>query len=494
MWCTEAAYEQAVRIMEPNVTQDAAPEKGTLQTLPQDTVGLAPSVNLNRRKFNRFASVLLASLTLPVTTVAMGSQASIKGVRLWRSPGKTRLVFDVSKAVKYKIFSMENPSRVVLDIFDTRLPGSLEQLDFSETPILNPRWSSHDGSHLRIVFDVKGRLKAEGLLLPPNTTYGHRLVIDIYDDKQAVAAKPRAQEPIGKRNIIVAIDAGHGGEDPGAIGHKGAREKDVVLAIAKEVAEMFRQTEGFTPVMIRTGDYYISLRKRTRLAREKEADVFVSIHADAFTRPSAKGSSVYTLAENGASSEAARWLADKENSSDLIGGEDGFSLDDRDDDLALLLLNLSATDSQIRSDKIGSKVLRQLGRINKLHKKKVEQATFAVLKNLDFPSLLVETGFITNPVDATNLRSKTYQRKMARAIYSGVKEFFSTNPPPGTLLASKLSKSKSGVTAMRTYRIKPGDTLSEIAFRHDVSLNKLLALNDMGIKEVIRIGQTIRIP
>ena len=215
----------------------------------------------------------------------------------------------------------------------------------------------------------------------------------------------------------------------------------------------------------------------------------MSIHADAFTRKSAHGASVFTLSQRGATSEAARWLANKENSSDLVGGEGGVSLDDKDDVLAKVLLDLSMTDSQSRSEKIGSRVLSHLGRVNKLHKNRVEQAAFVVLKNPDIPSILVETGFISNPTEASRLVTRAHQRKLARAIHTGVKEFFVKNPPAGTLIANNRS-----ATASTTYRVKRGDTLSGIASRHRVSLNKLLAYNSMSMRDTLKVGQVLRIP
>ncbi len=284
---------------EPDVTKDSASEGGKAQvSVPsgEDQHVAAPKP-LTRRRFNRFASILLASLTLPAASFALAKEAIVRGVRLWRAPGKTRFVFDMDRAVQHRAFFLENPNRIVVDILDTQLTGPLSGLDFNDTPINGARWGRHNGNDLRIVFEVDGQPQPHSFALPPNATYGHRLVVDLFDDKK-VAQKPKvtpAPKSRSNRDIIVAIDAGHGGEDPGAIGHRGAREKDVVLAIAKEIEALFKKTKGFTPVLIRTGDYYISLRDRTQQAREKGADVFVSIHSDAFTQASASVSSVFTL-------------------------------------------------------------------------------------------------------------------------------------------------------------------------------------------------------
>ncbi|CAM3847429.1 N-acetylmuramoyl-L-alanine amidase [Parendozoicomonas haliclonae] len=447
-------------------------------------------ISLTRRRFSQIATVLVASLTLPAASTALAAVASVKGVRLWRSPEKTRLVFDMSSGVEHKVFPLSNPPKVVIDLENTRLPSSLDGLKLGDTPIKGIRKAVRNKTGVRIVLDLKKDVNPRSFVLKPNATYGHRLVVDLVD-KAVAATQTRKPEPVNKnRDVIIAIDAGHGGEDPGAVGHRGAREKDVVLAISREVAALFEKSSGFKPVLVRTGDYYISLRERTRIARRKNADVFISIHADAFNRTAANGSSVFTLSERGASSEEARWLANKENNSDLIGGEDGISLGDKDDVLASVLLDLSMTDSQSRSQRIGSQVLGQLGRVNRLHKKKVEQAAFAVLKNPDIPSLLIETGFITNPTEASKLVTKAHQRKLARAIHSGVRDFFLKNPPAGTLIASNRSSSGAG----SSYKVKSGDTLSGIASRHNVSLSRLLSHNSLSTRDTLRVGQVIRIP
>ncbi|WP_230460374.1 N-acetylmuramoyl-L-alanine amidase [Sansalvadorimonas verongulae] len=449
----------------------------------------SPESKITRRRFTQMASVLVASLTLPAVSTAFASSSSIKGVRLWRSPDKTRLVFDLSDNIDHKIFPLTNPQRLVVDIKDTRLPGSLSKLELGQTPIGAVRWATRQSKDLRIVLDLKQKVTPRSFVLKPNETYGYRLVVDLFDEQKATQTTHAPVIKQTNRDIVIAIDAGHGGEDPGAVGHRGAREKDVVLAIARDVAKLFEQAQGFKPVMIRTGDYYISLRERTRKARRHNADFFVSIHADAFTRKSANGASVFTLSQRGATSEAARWLANKENSADLVGGEDGVSLGDKDDVLARVLLDLSMTDSQSRSEKAGSKVLSQLGRVNRLHKSKVEQAAFVVLKNPDIPSILVETGFISNPGEASKLITRAHQRKLARAIHTGVKEFFIKYPPAGTLIAN--NRSNAG---RATYRVRRGDTLSGIASKHSVSLNQLLAYNSMSVRDTLKVGQLLRIP
>jgi N-acetylmuramoyl-L-alanine amidase len=289
------------------------------------------------------------------------------------------------------------------------------------------------------------------------------------------------------RKIVIAIDAGHGGEDPGASGPNRLREKRVVLQIAQKIEKLFDQNPYFEGVLVRTGDYYVGLRKRTRIAREKKADFFISIHADGFDDPRAYGASVYALSTKGATSEAARYLASSANRADLIGGASALSLDDKDDVLAGVLLDLSMNETLRSSLDAGRYVLRNMGTVARLHKKKVEQAGFLVLKSPDIPSLLIETGFISNPKEAKQLSSAIYQQKMAQAVYDGLFSFYMERPPVGTLLA------KSSKELIKTYVIARGDTLSEIAQRHKTSVSKILRYNNLSSSS-IRVGQKISIP
>jgi N-acetylmuramoyl-L-alanine amidase len=280
--------------------------------------------------------------------------------------------------------------------------------------------------------------------------------------------------------VIIAIDAGHGGDDPGASGRRGTREKHVVLAIARQLERLIKKEPGMRPVMIRNGDYYLGLRKRMQKARAMQADLFISIHADAFRNGRASGSSVYVLSQNGATSEAAQWLAKSENSSDLIGG---VSLDDKDDLLRSVLLDLSQNATIAASLDVGSSVLKELGGVGKLHKKRVEQAGFAVLKSPDIPSILVETGYISNKREERNLRDKGYQRKLAVAMLKGVRRYFSQNAPPGTRLAM----------ADQKHVIRRGETLSGIAQQYSVTQLALRSINSLRNSR-LKIGQVLRIP
>ncbi|MDZ7782987.1 MAG: N-acetylmuramoyl-L-alanine amidase [Halioglobus sp.] len=283
---------------------------------------------------------------------------------------------------------------------------------------------------------------------------------------------------------MIAIDAGHGGEDPGAIGPRRLREKDVVLAIARELHDLLQRDPGFHPALVRTGDYYVSLRGRRDLARQHQADLFVSIHADAFKHSAASGASVYALSTSGATSTAARYLAQRENAADLVGG---VRLSDKDDVLAGVLTDLSMTSTLDTSLKLGEGVLRNMDGIAKLHKTRVEQAGFAVLKSPDIPSILVETGFISNPAEARRLAEPAYQRRMAAAIHRGIRDWFLAHPPSGTLVAWQ--KQQRG----REYVIARGDTLSGIAHRFSVSLADLKSYNRLSSSRIM-VGQKLNIP
>jgi len=420
----------------------------------------------------------------------LGSSAvwavDVHDVRLWRAPDHTRIVFDLTGPADYSLLVLSNPSRIVLDIQDTNLRTNLADLNLVNTPVSLVRSGVREGDDLRIVIEVSARLDPRSFALEANDQAGYRLVVDLYDFQalQAVPAVKKSVQESAKRDIIIAIDAGHGGEDPGATGPNRLREKDVVLAIAKELRALFKADVGFQPVMVRSGDYYVSLKGRRDLARKHQADLFVSIHADAFKRPQAHGASVYALSNGGATSTAALYLAQRENAADLVGG---VSLSDKDDVLAGVLADLSMTSTLDTSLKLGSRVLRNVDDIARLHKKQVEQAGFAVLKSPDVPSILVETGFISNPKEASLLATSRYQKKMASAIHRGIKEWFFAHPPSGTLLAWQ--KQQGG----QLYTVARGDTLSGIADRFSISLADLKSYNTMDSSKIL-VGQKLNIP
>ncbi len=435
----------------------------------------------------------MATAVLIAPLMASASQTEIDGLRVRPSPERTRIVFDLGQPVEHNLFSLSDPHRLVIDISSARLSFDVSNLVLKQTPIVAVRTSKrNNGEDIRVVLDLTEEVRPVSFVLKPIMQYGDRLVIDLYGkDQPSRTVAPKSERTLAQiRDVIIAIDAGHGGDDPGAVGSGRLYEKDVVLGIAKRLHVLFEQEPGFRAKLIREGDYYVALRKRTEIARGSQADVFLSIHADAFKTPKASGASVYAISQKGATSEAARWLAEKENRADLIGGVGSVSLDDKDDLLAGVLLDLSMTASLSFSLEMGNLVLENLKKVNKLHKKTVEQAAFAVLKSPDIPSLLIETGYISNPAEARKLATKSHQKKLANAIFKGVKVAMQSNPPNGSYLA--WVKQGKGGDAL-THVIERGDTLSEIASRYRVSFKKLKNINGLR-NDTIRIGQTLKIP
>jgi len=415
------------------------------------------------------------------------SGLEVRDVRLWRAPDHTRIVFDLSGPVEHELGRLNNPRRIYVDLADTGLEAGLDRLSLTDTPITRVRSGIRKGDDLRVVFELGAPVEPHLFMLEANEQRGDRLVLDLKDSPAAVATRPSVKKSVAdsaRRDIVIAIDAGHGGEDPGAIGPGGLHEKNVVLKIAKEVYALFEKERGFRPELIRTGDYYVSLKKRRDIAREAQADLLVSIHADAFKSPRAKGASVYTLSQRGASSTSARFLAQRENASDLVGG---VRLSDYDDLVGRVLYDMSMDSTLEASLGLGGQVLVEIERISRLHRRRVEQAAFAVLKSPDIPSFLVETGFISNPEDARRLNTRGYQRRMARAIHGGIVSWFVEKPPADTLLAWR--KRAGG----REYVIARGDTLSEIAQRFNVTVASLRALNSLP-GNTIYVGQKLIIP
>lgn len=395
------------------------------------------------RTFAAVATVMcLGSFTAHAGTVV------VKDARVWSAPENTRVVFDTTGEVSHTVFTLKSPDRVVIDIDDAASGVGLGTADLAGSPIRDIRFATRNARDLRVVLDLARAVSVKSFVLPPNHQYGHRLVIDL---SKGESAKPPVRDvsPVssGTRDIIIAIDAGHGGEDPGAIGPSGVREKDIVLSMAKELKKEVDRHDGYRGVLIRTGDYYVDLVGRTRLARKSGADLLVSIHADAFTSPRPKGASVFALSQSGATSETAKWLANKENRSDLIGGAGPLSISDKQSSLASVLLDLSVTSSINTGINVGTKILEQLKPITPLHKKRVEQAGFVVLKSPDIPSILVESGFISNPEEERRLSTHYHQKKFVRALFKGINEHFQKVPPPGTLVESRRSRRNSYATA-----------------------------------------------
>ncbi len=412
--------------------------------------------------------------------------AELQAVRLWAEPDQTRAVIDLSGPVDYKLFPLDNPARVVLDIKAAKLASGFDA-GSPKGLIAGVRSGKLGDSDLRVVFDLGGPARPKSFLLAPAEQRGHRLVVELYPEGAAAEVVRTVDEIVrnGDRKIVVAIDAGHGGEDPGARGHSGTWEKAITLQVARELARQVDAEPGMRAHLIRDGDYFIPLEQRYRKARAAKADLFVSIHADAFHKPTVAGASVFVLSPRGASSEAARWLAASENASDLVGG---VKLDDKDDTLAAVLLDLSQSATLKASDDVATQVLAALKRVGKTHKPHVERANFVVLRSPDVPSLLVETAFISNPSEEKKLNDAVYRRRLASAILDGVRSYFVQQPPPGTWLAANAAQARQ-----REHVVSRGETLSAIAARHGITLQSLRAANALS-GDIVKVGDRLRIP
>jgi len=441
------------------------------------------------RALRRMGLVLL----LFAPGLAAAAPAALKDIRVWASPDSTRVVLDLSAPAGYTVFSLSNPERVVVDF---------ERIDADPRTFRTPdgagvvkavRLGERGRAGLRVVLDVSEKVETKSFLSPPNETYGDRLVIDLGHGLAPPAAEAQPPVPVkvaggeGQRDLVIAIDAGHGGEDPGAIGKSGTREKNVALAIAKKLADQINAEPGMKAVLTRTGDYFVKFRDRIGRARTNEADLFVSIHADAFMDRSVRGSSVYVLSTRRASNEAARWLADRENAADLIGG---VSLHDKSDVLQSVLLDLSQNATISASRDAATRVLAELDQVGRLKKSEVQHASLIVLTSPDVPSMLVETAFISNPEEEHKLRDPEHQEQLAGAIHAGVRRYFYDNPPPGTRVAVLAARERG--QALR-HVVSPGETLGDVAGRYAVSIDELRQRNHLDT-ETVASGTILEIP
>ncbi len=350
------------------------------------------------------------------------SNRTLTGIRISQSADDhTRVVFDLTGDFEHNLFTLADPPRVVVDLNDTRKSKAIDISRKMTNLLSGIRSASNGNDRLRVVIDLHGTTRPRSFALKPDGKSGHRLVVDLHATKLSPTPIKTSEQKRKKRKqqFVIALDPGHGGRDPGAIGRKGTREKDIMLSVAKKMKTLINRTSGYRAVLTRDADRFVSLRNRVKKARQAEADIFISLHADSFKSPNVKGASVYALSLRGASSEAARWIAQKENASDLIGG---ISLDDKDDLIASVLLDLSQTATIQDSLELGSDVLRYIGKVSKLNNRKVQQAGFAVLKAPDMPSILIETAFLSNPSEEKKLRNHKYQHKLAKAVFSGIKK------------------------------------------------------------------------
>lgn len=421
-----------------------------------------------------------------VLGASVAHATEIRAVRIWDSPDYTRAVFDVSDAADYKVFHLENPERIVLDVKAGSL-GSAFAAPANQGLLKGFRTGKPVPGTLRIVLDVGAKSRPKSFLLAPADRYGHRLIVDLFpadkDKPEPIKTVETLVKPDG-RAVVIAVDAGHGGDDPGAIGSDKTHEKDVTLAVAKALVAAIRKEPGMSAFLTRDRDYFVPLKRRYEIAREKKADLFVSIHADASDEGGASGASVYMLSQRGASSEAARFLAERENSADLVGG---VSLEDKDAKLAAVLLDLSQGATLAASDQVSNQVLASLKRVGAVHKREVQRANFVVLRSPDVPSILVETAFITNPDEERKLNDPEYRGKLVDAILEGSRNYFRLAPPPGSYFAlNHLAPSQHVVSR--------GETLAAIAQRHNVSVTALKTANKLRDDGSVREGDVIKLP
>jgi len=427
---------------------------------------------------------LLVSLLLSAATCF---SATVENIRVWSEDGRTRVVLDLSGPAQHNIFTLRGPDRLVVDLRDSRLASGLEDLPQGSGALSRIRSGLRANGQLRVVLDLNESVRSRSFTAGPNSKYGDRLVIDLQRQGSLHAIKRASEGYVAGRDIVVAIDPGHGGRDPGSIGRDKTNEKDVALAVAKNLARRVDEEPGMKAVLIRDGDYYVDHRERIAIARRSKADLFVSVHADSVRDRRAKGASVYALSLKGATDEAAMRLAQRENAADMVGG---VSLAGKDEVLASVLLDLSQNAALGASLDVGAKVLDELAKVGSMHRRTVQQAGFIVLKSPDVPSILVETAFISNPAEEAKLKSETHRAKLANAILAGIRSYFYTNPPPDTQIAMSLKRSP---TPQVDYVISRGDTLSEIAARYNVSVTAIKSANNLS-GTTVRVGQTLRIP
>lgn len=442
----------------------------------------------------KYHTVLLCTvlLCLFISTKVLAKN-NMEGVRVWPSPESTRVVFDMSSKPDFSYFMLKNPLRLVIDLQNTQQAKYLPSVPKKHNLISKLRYSKPKKKNsTRVVFELTGVVKPVVFALAPTGPYKNRLVVDLYSKKQKSfsvdksTAKKRTRT--ADRDIIIAIDAGHGGEDPGSIGPAGTYEKNITLQIAKRVARLVDKEPGMKARLIRTGDYYLKLNTRTAHARKKRADFFVSIHADAFSSPGPNGTSVWVLSLRRANSEIGKWLEDKEKHSQLLGGAADLIKDTANEKyLAKALLDMSMDHSMKTAFQVADEVVKELKSVSKLHKKRPQAANFGVLKSPDIPSILVETGFISNPKEERKLNTAQHQQRLAQAIFYSIRNYYKRNPPDDSLFASLKN------TKPLRHKVKSGESLSVLASRYGTTISALKKHNQLK-KNTLYIGQILMIP
>ncbi len=483
-------------------------------------------MRLMRAYLNKIGGCVVAGM-MAVAPLCAARAADLKDARVWAGPEYTRVVFDASGPVSYKI--SQDGDRALVDLGDSRTIDGFVMP--SAQGLYRGMSQSRRNDRLQLTARIDPGSHLKSFVLKPGHGSDYRLVLDIYPADATAATKaessptptavpqhhPSRSSRVateqaaamlgGQRQVVVAVDAGHGGKDQGAHGPRGTLEKDVTLAVARDLAAQINRQPGMKAVLTRDSDFYIPLKQRYRIARQNNADLFVSIHADSFTSDDARGSSVWVLSPRGKTSEAARWLADRENRADLIGGT---TLDDKDDSLAKVLLDLQQGWAMQASDVVAGNVLKALARLGPTHRGYVERANFVVLRSPDVPSILVETAFISNPTEERKLRDPAHQKKLAEAVMGGVKNYFESTPPPGTWFAAQAAghndirlasapgqDSESAASFARAahdvHKVGRGESLSSIARQYGVSVGALKSANQMSSNSV-RAGTTLTIP
>ena len=471
----------------------------------------------------------MAAAALALLGPRVSAGATLGGVHVWSGPQSTSVVFELSSPVDPRVFTLADPDRVVIDFPSTVVRGNVS-LSERRGAVVSIRSSDRSGGEVRVVLELDRAASAQSSLINPDGRHGYQLVVDLGPPaagapaavaQAAASPMPRVSaapepvpaaaltlpDPIARaepapppppqrkaaaaasrgRDVVIAVDAGHGGDDPGASGRNGVREKDVVLAIARRLAAEIDAQPGMRAVLTRKGDYFVSLRKRMELAHDASADFFVSIHADAYRDSSAKGSTIYVVSDKAASDEAALMLAQRENAADLIGG---VSLADKDKMLARVLLDLSQSAALSASTAAGQRLISRMSGVGTMRRTQVQRAPFLVLKSPDIPSVLVETAYISNPREESALRNAEHQTEIARALRAGIVDYFTANPPEGSYFAANSTVPPSAPTR---HVIARGETLSQIAERYRVSTADLRRSNSLKSDDV-RAGQVLTIP
>ena len=409
---------------------------------------------------------------------------TIDGIRVWPAPENTRIVFDLKATPEYTYFSLKNPQRLVIDFKTTQNLVELNTLATEDKRIKRIRTSTpkYKGG-MRLVLELNDNYKLALFPLAPAGQYGNRLVVDLFDQNR-INQVVETHTPNNQRDIIIAVVAGHGGEDPGSIGATGTYEKHVTLNIAKKLSRLINRQSGFKAVMIRTGDYYVNHDRKVELARENGADLLVSIHADAFTSAQPHGASVLVQSTRRADSEFTRWISNRQDESELLGGAGETIKKTKDKNLAITLADMKKEYTMASSYEFAEHVIKQMKKVTRLHKKSPERLSLAVLKSADIPSVLIETGFISNPQEEKRLNNSAHQQKLAKAIFTAVNHYFEQHPPQGSLLAAM---------SLKKHKVSPGESLSVVAQRYNVSVSQLKSFNNLS-SNVVRIGQTLKIP